>query len=90
MHRIARTATPQPLFSAFHRTVSVIITIIPKRSLHLSICSDICIAAFRYQFALNFPSMVSAVVVAGGASRFSEATTYGKFKGLSNADAAAW
>lgn len=35
LHKIARTATPQPLFSAFHSTVSVIITTIPKRYLHL-------------------------------------------------------
>jgi hypothetical protein len=82
---------PSTLFLHFTALFFVIITIIiPKRSLHTSICSDIYITAFRYQFALNYPSMVSAVVVAGGASRFNEATTYGRFKGLSNADAAAW
>ena len=83
---------PSTPISAFHSIVSVIITTIPKRYLHLSIRSDICIliTAFSYQFALNYPSMVSAIVVAGGAGRFNEATTYGKFKGISNADAAAW
>jgi hypothetical protein len=90
MHKIERTAAPQPLISAFYNTVSAIITIIPMHFPHLSIRSDICITAFSYQFALNYPSMVSAVVVAGGASRFNEATAYGKFKGLNNVDTAAW
>jgi hypothetical protein len=46
--------------------------------------------AHSWQFAINYPSMVSAIVVAGQASRFSEATSYAKFKGISNTAAAAW
>jgi hypothetical protein len=43
-----------------------------------------------YQFALNNPSRVSAVVIPGGAGRFNEATGYAKFKGISNSDAVVW
>jgi hypothetical protein len=43
-----------------------------------------------YQFALNYPSKVTAVVTAGGAGRFNEAATYAQFKKISKAEAASW
>ena len=43
-----------------------------------------------FQFALNYPSKVKAVVLAGGAGRYNEATTYQQFKKISNSQAAAW
>jgi hypothetical protein len=39
---------------------------------------------------LKYPSLVSAVVLAGGAGRYNEATAYAKFKKISNAAAATW
>jgi hypothetical protein len=43
-----------------------------------------------YQFALNYPSKVAAVVTAGGAGRYNEAATYAQFKKISKAEAASW
>lgn len=43
-----------------------------------------------YQFALNYPSNVSAVVLAGGAGRYNEAATYGLFKKLDTTATATW
>jgi hypothetical protein len=39
---------------------------------------------------LKYPSLVSAVVLAGGAGRYGEAASYKMFKKISNPEAAAW
>jgi hypothetical protein len=39
---------------------------------------------------LKYPSLVSAVVLAGGAGRYGEAAAYMQFKKISNSEAAAW
>lgn len=61
-------------------------TPIPQRlQPHISL-----ISTHSYQFALKYPSLVSAVVVAGGAGRYGEQGAYKRFKKIGDSEAAAW